>query len=189
MARIRSIKPEFWADRKLSRVSRDARLLYISLWNFADEHGRLQGDARYVKGHCLMYDDDLSLKDVDRLLDELQKAGRVVKYTVDSDPYLFLPKLSAHQRLEPDKSASRLPPPPDSERDPDSAQTSPSPAQIFSDESAPIVVQQVAGSRLQVAGSRGQVRQSSGTPRRSTTDQRVAEGLALAARYAEEDNT
>ena len=38
MARIRSIKPEFWDDRKLAkRASRDARLLYIALWNLADE--------------------------------------------------------------------------------------------------------------------------------------------------------
>ena len=42
MARIRSVKPEFWTDRKLARcTSRDARLLYIALWNISDEHGRL----------------------------------------------------------------------------------------------------------------------------------------------------
>src|SRR3954471_23554574 len=104
MARIRSVKPEFWSDRRLAtRVSRDARLLYVALWNFADEHGRLHGDTRYVKGNCLPYDDDLDLRDVDRLLGELETASRIQRYEHDGDPYIFLPKLSTHQRLEPAK--------------------------------------------------------------------------------------
>ncbi len=57
MARIRSVKPEFWLDRRLARgVSRDARLLYIGLWNLSDEHGRVRGDARYLKGQLFAYD-------------------------------------------------------------------------------------------------------------------------------------
>lgn len=144
MARIRSVKPEFWSDRKLAKqLSRDARLLYIALWNMADEHGRVQGDPRWVKGHCLPYDDDLGLGDIGRLVRELAAAGRVQTYEVDGDPYLFLPKLAEHQRLEPAKSASRLPPPPDESAPGDD---SPDSAQIFSDKSAPIVVQHVAGS-------------------------------------------
>jgi hypothetical protein len=150
VARIRSIKPEFWSDRKLAGLSRDARLLYIALWNIADEHGRAHGDPRYIKGHCFPYDDDLRLVDIGRLLDELIGAGRVRRYEAEGDPYLHLLKLAEHQRLEPGKSASRLPEPPALTLSPDSAQ-------IFSDESAPIVVQQVAGSMLHVAGSREHV--------------------------------
>lgn len=112
MARMRSVKPEFWTDRKLARISRDARLLYIALWNQADEWARVHGDTRYVKGHCLPYDDDLSLTAVDRLLDELDDAGHVQRYEAEGDPYLFLPKLAKHQRLEPAKVPSRLPEPP-----------------------------------------------------------------------------
>lgn len=112
MARIRSVKPEFWTDRKLARLSRDARLLYIALWNQADEHGRVHGDSRYLKGHCLPYDDDLSLVAIERLIDDLAEHGRVVRYDHDGDPFLYLPQLAKHQRLEPAKVASRLPEPP-----------------------------------------------------------------------------
>lgn len=112
MARMRSVKPEFWTDRKLARLSRDARLLYIALWNQADEWGRVQGDTRYVKGHCLPYDDDLSLGAIDHLIGELEAAGRVLAYSHDGDPYLLLPFLAKHQRLEPHKVPSRLPEPP-----------------------------------------------------------------------------
>ncbi len=114
MARIRSIKPEYWADEDLAAaVSRDARLLYIGLWNLADEHARLRGDPRYVKGQLFAYDDDLTPKHVDALLDELAAAGKVQRYRSGSGAYLFLPNLAKHQRLEASKVESRLPAPPD----------------------------------------------------------------------------
>lgn len=117
MARIRSVKPEFWVDRSFVRKvpNRDARFLYMALWNLADEHARLMGDPAYVKGQAFPYveDDDLTPKVVDDLLDMLATAGRVVRYEVDGDPYLFLPRLAKHQRLESAKVPSRLPPPPD----------------------------------------------------------------------------
>lgn len=182
MARIRSIKPEFWGDLNLAHLSRDARLLYIALWNQCDEHARMHGDPRWVKGHCLPYDDDLNLGGVNALLEELARARRITRYVVDGAPYLFLPKLADHQRLEPDKSASRHPAPPgESVGDAaPSGQSRPSDnlpgksaptsdkttgssdlpalgsdtlAQVFSDEPAQIVVQHVAGSMEHVAGS------------------------------------
>lgn len=116
MARIRSVKPEFWVDRSFVRKvpNRDARFLYMALWNLADEHARLMGDPAYVKGQAFPYaeDDDLTPKVVDALLDMLADAGSVVRYEVDGDPYLFLPRLAKHQRLESAKVPSRFPPPP-----------------------------------------------------------------------------
>jgi hypothetical protein len=116
MARIRSIKPEFWDDRKLAkRTSRDARLLYIALWNLADEWGRVNGDPQWIKGQVFSYDDDLTADSIAKMLEELENPalGAVVAYEADGDPYLFLPKLGKHQRLEPEKVKSRLPEPPD----------------------------------------------------------------------------
>jgi len=113
MARIRSIKPETWSDQKLARrLSRDARLLYIALWNFADEQARMVGDPRQVKGMCLPMDDDLTPKEIDALLEELAMASRVLRYEVDEELFLFLPYLSKHQRLDSNQE-SRFPAPPD----------------------------------------------------------------------------
>lgn len=113
MARMRSVKPEYWADEDLAgAVSRDARLLYIGLWNLADEHGRLRGDPRYIKGQIMPYDDDLDANAVDVLLTELEGAGKVVRYREGAGAYMFLPNLAKHQRLEADKVPSRLPAPP-----------------------------------------------------------------------------
>lgn len=115
MARIRSVKPEFWDDRKLAkRASRDARLLYIALWNLADEHGRLNGDPQWIKGQAFSYDDDLDADSIAKMLEELESPalGAVIAYEDDGDPFLFLPKLGKHQRLEPEKVKSRIPAPP-----------------------------------------------------------------------------
>lgn len=156
MARIRSIKPEFWSDLRLSHLSRDARLLYIALWNQADEWGRMHADVRFVKGHCLPYDDDLRLSDVERLLSELERAGRVRRYVVEGQPFLTLPKLGLHQRLEPHKVPSRLPAPPDGNSDPDGTPSDQAvwvSYDIRADESAPRADESEKNCALHVAGS------------------------------------
>lgn len=154
MARIRSVKPELWDDRKLARaVSRDGRLLYIALWNFADEHGRCNGDPEWLRGHIFPYDTDLSAASVAGLLDELAAARRVTRYVVAGDPYLFLPKLADHQRLEPGKSQSRLPAPDEDQSE--AADNPPGKSARDSDPPGRESLLYVAGCRLQGAGSRG----------------------------------
>lgn len=161
MARIRSIKPEFWDDRKLARrTSRDSRLLYIALWNMADEHARLNGDPRWIRGQAFPYESDLDDDAVAAMLVELQDADVVVAYEVDDDPYLFLPNLAKHQRLEPGKVASKIPAPPqvnDQREQPRANQSAPR-----ADESEPDAGSSAllygAGSMEHVAGSRGAAR-------------------------------
>lgn len=168
MARMRSIKPEFFKDQDLAeelpgRDGRDARQLYVGLWGLADEHARLRGDARYIKGEIYPYDDDITPADVERFIDMIVASGRAVRYRVRSSVYLFLPKLDEHQRLEPDKVPSRLPGPDDGAPLP--APTPPSgsgadSSESRTDESAQgqampndLALKHVAGSRLHVAGS------------------------------------
>lgn len=155
MARIRSVKPEFWLDRKVARgASRDARLLYIGLWNYADEHGRLHGDPAVIKGQVFPYDD----VDVVGLLEELVALERVQAYEYDGDPYLFIPTLAKHQRLEAAKSQSRLPepPPPSSRRSEAQSEKIVAESAPIAAEPEPIVAQQVAGGMLQVASGKEQ---------------------------------
>lgn len=113
MARIRSIKPEFWSDQELTQLPRDVRMLYVALWNFADEHGRLPGDPRLIKSWCFPLDDDVSAAIVDGWLDQLAGIRKVHRYTVGGGRFLYLPNLGDHQRLEPGKKDSRHPAPED----------------------------------------------------------------------------
>ena len=154
MARMRSVKPEFWTDPDVADLSRDARLLYIGLWNLSDEHGRVRGDARYLKGQLFAYDDDLTADCVATLVDELEKAGKVVVYAVDGKFYLHLPSLARHQRLEPDRVVSRLPAPP-SEPDATSSEPHADPSEQVHAPPNDLALsrQHVAGSMKQAAGT------------------------------------
>ena len=57
MARIRTIKPEFWTDEKIVELSAFARLLFIGLWNFADDAGRMEFSAKRLKMQIFPADD------------------------------------------------------------------------------------------------------------------------------------
>ena len=46
MARIRTVKPDIWTDEKFVELSPLARLLFIGLWNFADDEGREVGPGQ-----------------------------------------------------------------------------------------------------------------------------------------------
>lgn len=48
MARIRSIKPEFWADEKLSPLDPITRLVFLGLISMADDAGRLVDNVKQI---------------------------------------------------------------------------------------------------------------------------------------------
>jgi hypothetical protein len=116
MARIRTIKPEFWEDERLGALSIPARLLYLGLISMADDSGRFRASPVLVKAHVFPYD---VKPDVSAWMGELAKAGRVVRYSVEGESYGWLPKFAKHQKID-RPSLSRLPGPddPDASREP-----------------------------------------------------------------------
>jgi hypothetical protein len=106
MARMRYIKPSFWTDGKIVRLSPWARLLYIGSWNFAlCDEGHLEDDAIALKLQVLPADP----VDADELLAELMGAGRIVrKQLSDGRTYLHAVKLPDHQKVDA-RWASRCP--------------------------------------------------------------------------------
>ncbi|STV36571.1 primosomal protein I [Klebsiella pneumoniae] len=48
MARIRTVKPEFWTDEKVVECSIPARLLFIGLFNFANDNGMPERSPKTV---------------------------------------------------------------------------------------------------------------------------------------------
>ncbi len=113
MARIRSVKPEFWTDEKVVELSPFARLLFIGLWNFADDDGRMVYSPKRIKMQVLPADD----VDCSGLLEEIRRASLVNIYAVDGVEYLQIGGFSKHQKID-KRSASRLPPPPNSPESP-----------------------------------------------------------------------
>jgi hypothetical protein len=107
--RIRSIKPEFWMSESIGRLSRDARLLFIGLWSFADDSGRGRGTFAAISGSLLPYDQD-AMSIVPKLFSELEREGMVRRYIgEDGNTYFDIPKWLNHQKIE-RPSKSRIPP-------------------------------------------------------------------------------
>lgn len=108
MARIRSIKPEFWTSAQVMECSALARLLFIGMWNFADDAGRMTYSAKTLKAQ-IFPSDDISVANVQRLVDELSTNGLVRVYEVDGRQYLHITGWH-HQKVDKPKE-SKIPGP------------------------------------------------------------------------------
>ena len=104
MARIRSIKPDFWVDEKIVTLSFAARLLFIGLWNFADDDGRMVYSPHKIKMQIFPAD---SL-DISELFGEIRRESLVVVYKVGEIEYLQILHFSRHQKID-KRSPSKLP--------------------------------------------------------------------------------
>lgn len=96
MARVRTIKPKFWDDIKIGRISRDARLLYIGLWNFADDVGVVIGDTVWLKSKIFPYD-QIQVQQFDKWINELVKTGFICLLSYHDERFIYLPTFTRHQ--------------------------------------------------------------------------------------------
>lgn len=110
MARIRTIQPTFPKSRsmgRVSRVSRDARLLFIQLWLVADDAGRLVFDHERLVEDLYPEDPDASTF-LATWLGELEREKCIERYQVNDVAFLRIVKWRKHQTIQ-HPSASRLP--------------------------------------------------------------------------------
>lgn len=107
MARIRSIKPEFWSSEQVMECSPITRLLFVGLWNFCDDAGNHVNSERTIKAQVFP-GDDISTSDVRRMLDELSANGLIAFYVVEGKEYLHVTGWDKHQRI--DRPTYKYPP-------------------------------------------------------------------------------
>jgi hypothetical protein len=98
--RIRSIKPEFWTDPKLGRVSREARLLFIGSWNLSDDYGVCPADAAFLKGALFPFDADITEQTIETLLAELAQLDRIRFFEVEGERYFLIKNFRKHQFID-----------------------------------------------------------------------------------------
>lgn len=115
MARIRSVKPEFWSSEQVMECSPMARLLFIGLWNFCDDAGNHVNSERTIKAQVFP-GDDITSTDVRRLLDELSSNELIAFYVHDGKDYLHVTGWKKHQRI--DRPTYKHPPYPGDQSEP-----------------------------------------------------------------------
>lgn len=104
MARIRTIKPEFFTSEDIVELSAFARLLYISTWCEADREGRFVWKPKTFKIRYFPADDI----DINVLCNEILYRKLVVLY---GEGLAYIPQFIRHQHINPRETASDLPDP------------------------------------------------------------------------------
>lgn len=98
MARNRMIKPKFWDDAKIGRISRDARLLYIGMWNFCDDLGVIRADSVWIKSKIFPFD-QMQIQQFDKICQEILRNGFISLFSYKDEEFYYLPKFSLHQKI------------------------------------------------------------------------------------------
>jgi hypothetical protein len=97
MARIRTIKPEFWNDEKLGPLDPLTRLVFLGLISMADDAGRLVDNLKQIDGFIFPDTDDTSRDS----LDILARNSRIIRYTSASGQKLIqVAGWTKHQRVD-----------------------------------------------------------------------------------------
>lgn len=92
MARIRTLKPEFWTDEKIVALSYETRLFFQGMWNFADDCGHIENEPLRLKLQILPNDPVDATEQIKALVD----AGLVEKRS----GCLLIPNFGKHQRID-----------------------------------------------------------------------------------------
>ena len=108
--RIRTIKPEFWKSESVGRLNKSVRLMYIGLWNHADDHGLFRAQPALIRSELFPYDDDVTNAIIAEWLEQLvQNDHMIILYKgLDGNQYGWIPKWKQHQRID-KPQASKIP--------------------------------------------------------------------------------
>lgn len=98
MARNRVIKPSFWSDDKVGRLTRDVRLLFIGMLNFADDLGVIYGEANVIKAKIFPHD-DIESKQVKEWLKDLVDIGMIAPIQFDNKQFYAIVNFGKHQTI------------------------------------------------------------------------------------------
>ena len=98
MARIRTIKPEFWADEDLSALPVEAHMLAAALLNYADDEGYFNANPKLVEAACRpLREDSVS---VHECLKHLSNVGYLdIGEGSDGKKYGCIRNFAKHQRI------------------------------------------------------------------------------------------
>jgi len=110
MARIRTLKPEFFHHEGIASQPFAGRLLAIGLLQLADNQGRLRWMPKAIEAHVFPHDPGV---DVAALMAGLETIGYARRYSVDGRMFAVVEKFREHQRITGKEAAyqSKIPAP------------------------------------------------------------------------------
>jgi len=111
MARIRTVKPEFWEDEKIGTLSHGARLLFLCCLNLSDDEGLLRWNAFYLASSAFMYD-EIKIETIEKWMKELTDNELIFVYEAGKVKQQIghIINFRKHQRID-KPQPSKFPPP------------------------------------------------------------------------------
>lgn len=101
MGRIRTIKPEIYADAKTGMLSDRAYRVFTGLLNFSDDYGVIEFEHHELKAKILPYCQEPAIDCIARpILDELSPRALVVFFMYNDRKYLLIKNFHKHQRID-----------------------------------------------------------------------------------------
>ncbi|WP_158610164.1 hypothetical protein [Micromonospora globbae] len=101
MARIRSIKPDFFTSETIAALPLSARLTFIGLWTHVDDNGVTVDNARLIVAAIWPLEEDPreALQRTQEDLQRLSEAGLIQRYESDGRQLLFITAWDEHQKV------------------------------------------------------------------------------------------
>ena len=100
MARIRTIKPEFFTSPDTAKASVEARLFYIALWCWADDWGVGEANMNALLGFAFPEDDDKTRKEIQSLCKEVANTYGTLFYENNGRYFYQIPAWEDHQKTQ-----------------------------------------------------------------------------------------
>jgi len=99
MARIRSIKPEFFTSETIANLAIEARLLFIGLWTIADDQGALLDSPRQILGNVFPRDETIAEEHVAEWLNEIADEKLIIRAHVNNRHVIVVRCWFEHQLI------------------------------------------------------------------------------------------
>ncbi|MEU3529181.1 hypothetical protein AB0E62_35925 [Streptomyces sp. NPDC038707] len=100
MARIRSIKPEFFTSLTIAEQPLSARLTFIGLWTYVDDNGVGQADPRLIRAAIWPLEEAPDILQRTREdLQSLQEGRLITLYEASGRPLVYVNSWTEHQKV------------------------------------------------------------------------------------------
>lgn len=110
MAKARMLHNKISNSLQVNRLSLPARLLFTWMISHADDDGRINGEAEYIKGKVIPMT-EYTHAEVESFLQEITNQGLIYRWEVDGNWYIQFPKWLEYQQIRKNRyHPSALPP-------------------------------------------------------------------------------
>lgn len=109
MARKRMIDPEFWSDEKVGKLDYPVQLLFIGMWNFADDEGLIKYSPEFLRSQVFPYK-DIPVEQLKQWQSQVEEINLVYPYGRIEQKYAWIINFRNHQVIN-RPQPSKLPAP------------------------------------------------------------------------------